>query len=365
MGRFFRTGGMTKEIEQYWPGFFIQYNAKNHPQYPNQNTASILIRAGEVGQDIPGPTITRPGWWTMGMTITPDGKVHYYAHEGVANLTRRDHLYSNFPIYGYKCLQTSTYFFNIVNQDDGRTWSTRWIVDDPKVYVATRPYTPPAQVPAQPVSQTRPVPATPPAAPAPATTPPAITPPVQPVLPVQPIPPVPAVSPQVMVPAAKPAATLPAVSPSPLPLSTLPTPVAPAGQTPPVQTPAPAAPANQNSVPPALPTATPTSDVKQPIGALPALQSSATPIVPVINSRPMTLWPSRLPTPSPNTRTNAPLVSNTRVAPANPLLPPLLNVPMPITPIPVTPIRAGEPTVRPRQPAGDCCLNHPKVNRRP
>ena len=184
-GKFFRTGGTTREIEQYWPGFFFQYNAKNHPQHPDKNTATILIRSGERGEDIPGPAILHEGWWTLGMTITPDGRVHYYGHEGVANLTAKDHLYSNFP-YGYKCLQTSTYFFNVVNQDDGRSWSTRWIVDDPKVYVATGSYTPrqvpqTAQVPAQPVSQTKPaqpaapiavpavlapMPAAPPAAPA-------------------------------------------------------------------------------------------------------------------------------------------------------------------------------------------------------
>ncbi len=161
-GKFFRTGGTTREMEQYWPGFFIQFNAKNHPQHPGKNTASLLIRSGERGQDIPGPVILNEGWWTLGMTITPDGKVHYYGHEGVANLTAKDHLYSNFP-YGYTCLQTSTYFFNVVNQDDGRSWSTRWIVDDPKVYVATGAYVPKqvpqtALLPAQPVSQTKPIP---------------------------------------------------------------------------------------------------------------------------------------------------------------------------------------------------------------
>ncbi len=161
-GKFFRTGGTSREMEQYWPGFFIQFNAKNHPQHAGKNTASILIRSGERGQDIPGPVILNEGWWTLGMTITPDGKVHYYGHEGVANLTAKDHLYSNFP-YGYACLQTSTYFFNVVNQDDGRSWSTRWIVDDPKVYVATGAYVPKqvpqtALLPAQPVSQTKTIP---------------------------------------------------------------------------------------------------------------------------------------------------------------------------------------------------------------
>jgi len=26
-------------------------------------------------------------------------------------------------------------FFNIVNMDDGRSWSTEWIVDDPEIFV--------------------------------------------------------------------------------------------------------------------------------------------------------------------------------------------------------------------------------------
>ena len=190
-GKFFRTGGTSREMEQYWPGFFIQFNAKNHPQHPGKNTASLLIRSGERGQDIPGPVILNEGWWTLGMTITPDGKVHYYGHEGVANLTAKDHLYSNFP-YGYTCLQTSTYFFNVVNQDDGRTWSTRWIVDDPKVYVATGAYVPKqvpqtALLPAQPVSQTKTIPAV--QLPRPAAPPtasnglPALAPTVQPAIP--------------------------------------------------------------------------------------------------------------------------------------------------------------------------------------
>ena len=163
-GRFFRTGGTSKEAEQYWPGFFIQFNRKTHPEHLDKNTATILIRSGERGQDIPGPAILREGWWTLGMTITPDGRVHYYGHEGVEKLTAKDHLYSNFP-YGYKCLETSTCFFNIVNQDDGRSWSTRWIIDDPKVYVATGSYTPrqapqTAQTPTQPISRLKSVPAT-------------------------------------------------------------------------------------------------------------------------------------------------------------------------------------------------------------
>ena len=257
VGKLFKTGGTSREVEQYWPGFFIQFNGKNHPQHTTENTATILIRSGERGEDIPGPVITRPGWWTLGMTITSDGKVHYYGHEGVANLTSKDHLYSNYP-YGYKCLNTSTFFFNVVNQDDGKTWSTRWIVDDPKVYVATRPYTAPvqktAQVPAQPISQVKPQepvqppmpPAqTPPAAPSqaptgqpavPAVTPAAPTAPAVPALqaapaPVTPAPAAPSTLPPPAAPAAAPAtpkAAEPNASASLPPLSGTPLPVTPA-----------------------------------------------------------------------------------------------------------------------------------------
>ena len=166
IGKFFKSMGTTKKLEQYWPGFFVQLHLKNKSG-EKEDYASILIRSDQNGHDVPGPRITQPGWWTLGMTITPDGKVHYYAHEGVANLTAKDHLYSNFP-YGYRCEQTSTFFFNVVNQDDGRTWSTRWIVDDPKVYVASGTYRPPvqqqmAQKPQTPVQPTTPVQATTPA----------------------------------------------------------------------------------------------------------------------------------------------------------------------------------------------------------
>ena len=169
MGRLFKNMGSFKKQEQYWPGFFIQLNTKQMTG-EKEDYATILIRSDERGHDVPGPKITHAGWWTLGLSITSDGKVHYYAHEGVANLTARDHLYSNYP-YGYHCEQTSTYFFNIVNQDDGRTWSTRWIVDDPKVYVATGNYRPSvqpqvAQQPAAAQPQAAPVkPAAPPVAP--------------------------------------------------------------------------------------------------------------------------------------------------------------------------------------------------------
>lgn len=130
---FWRRSSWGKEMEPYWPGMFIQFNRKEDNK-AEKDTATILIRSGSRGEDLPGPTIKKGDcWWTLGMTVTPDGTVHYYAHEGVEKLTQRDHIHSGRP-YGYTALYMPTFFFNIVNQDDGRTWSTRFIVDDTEAF---------------------------------------------------------------------------------------------------------------------------------------------------------------------------------------------------------------------------------------
>lgn len=133
-GGLFRRFRTVQKTEPYWPGFFIQLNSSADPQY-DVDSAVLLIRAGQNGHDITGPLITEPGWWTLGMSYTPDGMVHYYAKAGVENLTEADHLTSQFP-YGYRAQTFTTFFYNIVNWDNGRMWSTEWIVDDPAVYVA-------------------------------------------------------------------------------------------------------------------------------------------------------------------------------------------------------------------------------------
>ncbi len=123
--------------DAYWPGFFIQYNCKATGQY-DRDSAIILIRSDEMGRDLFGPTITEPGWWTLGMTFSPDGRVHYYASPGVDRLTQQDYITSQSP-YGARTQHMTTFFFNVVTMDDGRTWSTPWVVDDPEVYVLHRP----------------------------------------------------------------------------------------------------------------------------------------------------------------------------------------------------------------------------------
>ena len=50
------------------------------------------------------------------------------------DLTADDHITSQFP-YNYRTETFKTFFYNVCTKDDGTTWSTPWVVDDPKVYV--------------------------------------------------------------------------------------------------------------------------------------------------------------------------------------------------------------------------------------
>ncbi len=91
-----------------------------------------MIRGDERGQDVRGPDIT-PGWWTLGLSVSPDGECHFYAREGVEDLTPEDHLASYF-CYSYRAERMDLFFFNIVAMDDNHTTSTPWIIDDPTFY---------------------------------------------------------------------------------------------------------------------------------------------------------------------------------------------------------------------------------------
>ena len=270
VGRFFKSMKTTKKLEQYWPGFFIQLNMKEKTGQ-KEDSAVLLIRGDHLGHEVPGPKITHEGWWTLGLSFTPDGRVHYYAHEGVENLTAKDHIYSGFP-YGYHCEQTSTFFFNIVNQDDGRTWSTRWIVDDPKVYVASGTYRPPVQP--QVVQTPKPAPAPVPATAATPTVPTATTPPVIAAQP-NPTPAVQAPKPMVATPTTTPSVSVPriATKPEDIPLSP-----PPYSAPKPVAVPKPAA----ESVPQVKPEApTPVPVVPMPVSPTPAASAPEVPKVEV------------------------------------------------------------------------------------
>lgn len=130
----FSPSGYKKDT--YWPGMFIEFESKADSGR-DYDAAYIRIRANEYGGDFKGPQIKTTGWWTLGMSCTPDGMVHYYAKPGVKDLTSEDYLTSQYP-YGYRCEALKTFFFNVCNGDDGRTWSTAWVIDDPKVFVLRR-----------------------------------------------------------------------------------------------------------------------------------------------------------------------------------------------------------------------------------
>ncbi|MCG8451287.1 MAG: hypothetical protein MI725_17115 [Pirellulales bacterium] len=121
------------KVDAFWPGFFILFRSETDKRF-NQDFAQISIRAQPSGRDKAGPKIYQHGWWTFGMSFTPDGQVHYYASEGVDDLTEEDHLYSSFP-YGTRSLMFDNFFYNVANWENGKNWSTPWVVDDPEFFV--------------------------------------------------------------------------------------------------------------------------------------------------------------------------------------------------------------------------------------
>lgn len=125
-----RGGGGGMKIDSYWPGMFLNFDKGDGKKTPDGCT--LLIRGGSIGNDFLAKRITEPGWWTLGMSFSPDGQIHYYGHPGVEDLTAKDHLSSQFP-YGFRALQMDSFFFNIVSGDNGN-WSTPWIIDDPALY---------------------------------------------------------------------------------------------------------------------------------------------------------------------------------------------------------------------------------------
>lgn len=129
-----RFSGGT-ESETLYPGMFIQFNSKTNGY--KEDSAFFIIRADERGYDYTGPQIKQTGWWTIGMSFTPDGRIHYYGKPGVENLTPADHIASH-NYHDYRCVRFNTYFFDVCNANDGRTWSTPWIIDAPAMYMTRK-----------------------------------------------------------------------------------------------------------------------------------------------------------------------------------------------------------------------------------
>lgn len=124
-------------VEEYWPGMWIVFQSKRDRRN-KEDSAYFLIRAGASGSDFKGPAIKQTGWWTLGMSFTADGQVHYYAKPGTDDLTAADRISSQYP-YGFTAHQFDTFFFDLISADDGQTWSTSWIIDDPAFYLVHRP----------------------------------------------------------------------------------------------------------------------------------------------------------------------------------------------------------------------------------
>jgi len=127
------NGRFVTKLDTYWPGMFIVFQSKDGNSRREDDYAFIRIRGNRGGGDFKGKQITQTGWWTMGMSVSPDGMIHYYAKPGVEDLNSEDHIASQFP-YGHKALKFKTFFFNVANYDNGKNWSTAWIVDDCLVY---------------------------------------------------------------------------------------------------------------------------------------------------------------------------------------------------------------------------------------
>ncbi len=129
----FSAFGPSEEDELYWPGMFIclESETDKNRQY---DSAYIRVRAARNGGDFKAKQIKQTGWWTLGISVTPDGRVHYYASPGVDPLTHEDYITTQYP-YGYRALRFKAFFYNVCNRDDGKTWSTSWIIDDPKLYL--------------------------------------------------------------------------------------------------------------------------------------------------------------------------------------------------------------------------------------
>lgn len=129
--------GSKNEDEVYWPGLFICMDTKEQSR-GNGDSVYFRVRANGTGGDMKGPDIAVAGWWTLGISVSSNGAVHYYAHPGIDDLTPDDYITTQYP-YNYRAETFRSAFFNIVNNDNGRSWTSPLIVDDTYVYLGNYP----------------------------------------------------------------------------------------------------------------------------------------------------------------------------------------------------------------------------------
>lgn len=127
--------GTSMQNEPYWPGFWIHFKSETSRDV-DQDSAFLKIRSDNRGHDfhVKDIPLDQFGWWTFGMSVSGDGRVHYFAKPGIEDLTMADFLISQYP-YGYRAERFNSFFFNICNHNNGRTWSTPFVIDDPEVFV--------------------------------------------------------------------------------------------------------------------------------------------------------------------------------------------------------------------------------------
>ncbi len=130
-------GGKVTRIDESWPGIFVNLEVKNAQQSDGESSPYRVytwMKADARGHQLQGPEITQTGWWTFGMSLTPDGYVHYYAKPGVDDLTEADLITSSLP-YNQNAVRLRNFFFNVCNGDNQKDWSTPFIIDDPTLFV--------------------------------------------------------------------------------------------------------------------------------------------------------------------------------------------------------------------------------------
>lgn len=127
--------GKSMQNEPYWPGIWIHFRSETS-RGVEKDSAYLKIRSNPRGNDFPSKEIPLEqfGWWTFGISVSADGRIHYFAKPGIENLTMQDHLTSQLP-YGYRAERLNSFFFNICNRNNGRTWSTPFVIDDPTLHV--------------------------------------------------------------------------------------------------------------------------------------------------------------------------------------------------------------------------------------
>ncbi|MEZ6095822.1 MAG: hypothetical protein R3C03_16595 [Pirellulaceae bacterium] len=132
----FRRASFSAEDGVYWPGFFLNRELPKTNPDGSQTPGRFYfwMKATADSRALSGPEINQFGWWTLGISVSPEGQVHYYAKPGLEDLTAEDHVASAYP-FGHHARRFRSFFFNVCSGDDGTTWSTPFIVDDPKVYV--------------------------------------------------------------------------------------------------------------------------------------------------------------------------------------------------------------------------------------